>query len=130
MVESTWEFHGPNRFPPRHKPSPLASIDLMRYEGADGEGLPENINELVMEAHDNRENVIAHYDYLVNTLAPLPPESEFRELQATILDLKEMHEVAQGLIGQIERLLQESSTPFCVLNKMLPNVARRSWAAR
>ena len=110
VVESTGEFHGPNRFPPRHKPSVLASVNLLRYEGTDGEGLPEDINELVMAAHDNRENVISHYDYLLNTLAPLPPESEFRELQATITDLKEMHEVAHELIGRIEQVLNERET--------------------
>ncbi len=104
IVDRDTDYHGFNRFPPRHHPSGLPALDLEKYfEDAEG-GLSEPLNDIVLAALDNRENVMTHFTYLTVNLPESAMEPDFRVLNATVVDLKESLQDAERLVRKIEEM--------------------------
>lgn len=104
IVERDTDYHGPNRFPPRHNPSGLSSLDMEKYLGDAPDGLADSVNEIVLAALDNRDNVMTHYTYLTVNLPESLMEPDFRVLNATAVDLKESLQDAEKLVRKIEEM--------------------------
>jgi predicted nucleic acid-binding protein len=108
VVERDADFHGPNRFPPRHKPAILPLLDMEKYVDDDADGLPDDLNELVLAAFENRENVLTHYQYLTALMPSNPDENDFRVIGATAADIKELLADADELMQKVDQMSEAS----------------------
>ena len=131
VVERDADFHGPNRFPPRHKPAILPLLDMEKYVDDDADGLPDDLNELVLAAFENRENVLTHYQYLTALMPSNPDENDFRVIGATAADIKELLADADELMQKVDQMSEASIAAASSSASAGPSCfpKRSSWSA-